>query len=133
MSRNPAALKIAGPYARALFSYAAKYNLIHQLAVDFNNISLNLEKSTELVKVLNSPIVNKETKKQILAKILKSQLNRETFRFLMILIDRDRISLVNSIGILYLELVSNSALVKSIEVFKIWFSFCTLITFSISN
>ena len=38
MSKNPVALKIAAPYARALFSYAIQRNLIHQLTGDFQNL-----------------------------------------------------------------------------------------------
>jgi F-type H+-transporting ATPase subunit delta len=105
MSKNPVALKIAAPYARALFSYAIQRNLIHQLTGDF-----------QLVRYLNNPIVSKQAKKEILAKTIKSKLNGETFKFLMVLINRNRINLVTSVGYLYLELVYGSASIRMVEV-----------------
>ena len=97
MSKNPVALKIAAPYARALFSYAIQRNLIHQLTGDFQNLEDFFNKTPELVRYLNNPIVSKKAKKEILAKTIKSKLNGETFKFLMVLINRNRINLVTSV------------------------------------
>ena len=116
MSKNPVALKIAAPYARALFSYAIQRNLIHQLTGDFQNLEDFFNKTPVLVRYLNNPIVSKKAKKEILAKTIKSKLNGETFKFLMVLINRNRINLVTSVGYLYLELVYGSASIRMVEV-----------------
>ena len=64
-------------------------------------------------------------KEEILTKTLKSQLNSGTFKFLMVLVKRDRINLLSSVIINYLELVYKTASVKMIEV-STAFPFTTL-------
>jgi len=57
------------------------------------------------------------TKKQeILEKTLKSELNTETFKFLLVLVKRDRINLLDSVIDSYLQLVYRLASIKMIEV-----------------
>merc|ERR1712085_12539 len=75
-----------------------------------------LTKTPELSKYLNNPVINVKQKEEILTKTLKSQLNSETFKFLMVLVKRDRINLLSSVIIGYLELVYKTASVKMIEV-----------------
>jgi F-type H+-transporting ATPase subunit delta len=116
MSANPLTAKIAVPYARALFDFSVEKNIMHQITADFQNLDTFLNEASELMDYLNSPVVKKEAKREILAKTLKSQINTETFKFLMVLVDRDRINLLNSIITNYLELVYETASIKMIEV-----------------
>jgi F-type H+-transporting ATPase subunit delta len=116
MSINPLSSKIASPYARALFDFSVEKNIMHQITADFQNLEIFLEKTTELTEYLNNPIVSQEAKREILAKTLKSQLNTETFKFLMVLVNRDRINLLTVIITSYLELVYETASIKTIEV-----------------
>ena len=116
MSANPLSAKIAAPYARALFDFSVKKNIMHQVTADFQNLDTFLTESTELIKYLNSPVVSKQAKCDILEKILKSQVNTETFKFLMVLVDRDRINLLSAVIGTYLELVYETASIKMIEV-----------------
>jgi F-type H+-transporting ATPase subunit delta len=69
-----------------------------------------------LTDYLVSPVVKKEAKREILAKTLKSQINTETFKFLMVLVDRDRINLLSAVIDTYLELVYQTASIKMMEV-----------------
>ena len=117
MSINPLTLKIATPYARALFDFSVKKNIMHQITADFQNLDLFLTEANDLVEYLKSPVVNQQAKRDILAKTVKSKLNTETFKFLMVLVDRNRINLLNIIISSYLELVYQTASVKMIEVF----------------
>jgi F-type H+-transporting ATPase subunit delta len=55
-------------------------------------------------------------KQELLDKALKTQLNQETFKFLSILIKRDRINLIQPIITSYLNLVYELASIKMIEV-----------------
>jgi len=116
MSGNPLASKIAVPYARALFDFSVEKNIMHQITADFQNLEIFLNESEELMKYLSSPIVNTDAKREVLTKTLKSQVNTETFKFLMVLIDRDRINLLKSVITNYLELVYETASIKTIEV-----------------
>ena len=116
MSGNPLTLKIAAPYARALFDFSIEKNIMHQITADFQNLDIFLSENNELTKYLNSPVVNQEAKREILSKTLKSQVNTETFKFLMVLVNRNRINLLNSVIKNYLELVYETASIKMIEV-----------------
>jgi F-type H+-transporting ATPase subunit delta len=116
MSINPLSSKIASPYARALFDFSVEKNIMHQITADFQNLEIFLDKAPELTEYLNNPIVSKEAKREILAKTLKSQVNTETFKFLMVLVNRDRINLLRVIIARYLELVYETASIKTIEV-----------------
>jgi len=116
MSANPLASKIAAPYARALFDFSVERNIMHQITADFQNLEIFLEESPELTEYLNNPIVSKDAKAAVLTKTLQSQVNTETFKFLMVLVNRERINLLNSVISSYLELVYETASIKMIEV-----------------
>ena len=116
MSGNPLASKIATPYARALFDFSVEKNIMHQITADFQNLEVFLNENEELTNYLNNPIVSQDAKSQVLTKILKSQLNTETFKFLMVLVTRDRINLLKSVISNYLELVYDAASIRMIEV-----------------
>jgi len=116
MSANPLASKIAAPYARALFDFSVERNIMHQITADFQNLEIFLEESPELTEYLNNPIVRKDAKAAVLTKTLQSQVNTETFKFLMVLVNRERINLLNSVISSYLELVYETASIKMIEV-----------------
>ena len=116
MTINPLAAKIAAPYARALFDFSVEKNIMHQITADFQNLDIFLNETVELTEYFNNPIVSKEAKREVLTKTLKSQIKTETFKFLMILVNRDRINLLSSIIARYLELVYETASIKMIEV-----------------
>ena len=116
MSANPLTSKIAAPYARALFDFSVEKNIMHQITADFQNLDIFLNETSELIEYLNNPVVSQQAKRDILAKTLKSQVNTETFKFLMVLVDRDRINLLSSVINNYLELVYETASIKMIEV-----------------
>ena len=113
---NPLTSKIAVPYARALFAYSVEKNIMHQITADFQNLEIFLDKTAELTDYLNNPVVRQDAKREILAKTLQSQVNAETFKFLMVLVDRDRINLLKSVIAKYLELVYETASIKMVEV-----------------
>lgn len=116
MSGNPLTSKIAAPYARALFDFSVDKNIMHQITADFQNLEIFLEKTADLTEYLNNPLISQSAKREILTKTLQSQVNTETFKFLMVLVDRDRINLLESIIANYLELVYETASIKMIEV-----------------
>ena len=113
---NPLEAKIAAPYARALYDYSNSQNVTHQVTGDFQNLEVFLKKADNLVDFLNNPIMNAEAKSELITKVLKSQLNDVTLKFLLILVSRNRINLLQSIIDNYLELVYSVASIKMIEV-----------------
>ena len=116
MSVDPLALRIASPYARAIFDFSVEKNIMHQITADFQNLEVFLSETSELTEYLNNPVVSQTAKGEILEKTLKSQVNAETFKFLMVLVKRDRINLLTSVIANYLELVYETASIKMIEV-----------------
>jgi F-type H+-transporting ATPase subunit delta len=116
MNVNPLAARIAIPYARALFDFSVNKNIMHQITADFQNLETFLNENSELTAYLDNPLVSNEAKRNILMKTLKSQLNTETFKFLMVLVDKNRINLLKSVITSYLELVYKTASIKMIEV-----------------
>lgn len=116
MSVNTLSSKIAAPYARALFDFSVEKNIMHQITADFQNLEIFLDEAAELTEYLNNPLVSSDAKGEILTKILQSQVNAETFKFLMVLVKRDRINLLKSVIASYLELVYETASIKTIEV-----------------
>ncbi len=116
MSGNPLASKIATPYARALFDFSVEKNIMHQITADFQNLEIFLNEASELTEYLDNPIVSQNAKREVLTKVLESQVNTETFKFLLVLVNRDRINLLSSIINNYLELVYETASIKMVEV-----------------
>jgi F-type H+-transporting ATPase subunit delta len=116
MSASPLTAKIAAPYARALFDFSVEKNIMHQITADFQNLDIFFSETSELTEYLNNPVVSKEAKREVLTQTLKSQINTETFKFLMVLVERNRINLLSSIINRYLELVYETASIKMIEV-----------------
>ena len=108
MSVNPLASKIATPYARALFDFSVEQNIMHQVTADFQNLEVFLAKTPELTEYLSNPVISLKQKEDILTKTLKSQLNSETFKFLMVLVKRDRVNLLPSVIVNYvIRLIMN--------------------------
>jgi len=116
MSTNPLAAKIAAPYARALYDFSVEQNIMHQITADFQNLEVFLSKTEDLTQYLSNPLVSTEKKREILDKTLKSELNAETFKFLLVLVSRDRINLLSAVIDSYLQLVYRLASIKTIEV-----------------
>ena len=116
MSTNPFAAKIAAPYARALYDFSVEQNIMHQITADFQNLEVFLSKTEDLSEYLSNPVVSTKNKREILEKTLKSELNAETFKFLLVLVSRDRINLLSTVIDSYLQLVYRLASIKTIEV-----------------
>jgi F-type H+-transporting ATPase subunit delta len=113
---NPLESKIAAPYARALYDYSNAQNVTHQVTSDFQNLEVLLAKTQDLVDYLNNPIISSEAKREIVVKILKPQLNEVTFKFILILVSRKRINILQAVIDSYLKLVYMVASIKMIEV-----------------
>lgn len=116
MSNNPLAAKVATPYARALYDFSVDNNLMHQVTADFQNLEVALEENPDLTNYFSNPLVPASQKQEVLNKCFGSELNAETSKFLGVLIERDRINLLQPIITSYLELVYELASIKMIEV-----------------
>ena len=116
MSKNPLALKVATPYARALFDFVNETGTLFEVTSDIQNIQGLIFKSRELFKCLQNPLISSETKLEILIKVVGEKINEETLKFLTTLIKRNRINLLSTIIFSYLELVYKTANSRAFQI-----------------
>ena len=89
--------EVTDPYAQALLSIAQSKNSVDalsQVAADLLNL---LKESDELSAFLASPITDNNAKKAVLSQVLGDEANPQIKNFLMLLVDRGRIYLVEPI------------------------------------
>ena len=116
MTNQGAISKIAQPYAEALLNVAKDLNAIDQTQKDILLISNILSESTELKLLLNNPLITGSLKKDILKKLFINQINDYVLNFLLVLVDRRRISLLSFIIERYLELAYDLKSTKVVEI-----------------
>nr|QCI08539.1 ATP synthase CF1 subunit delta [Spermothamnion repens] len=104
MSSQSIMYKVATPYAEALLELAKAYKMLPNTAKDLSNISMILSNSIDLQKSLSNPLISIIAKKNILEQLFKDQVNDFVLNFLLVLVDRRRIFLLNIVIEKYLEL-----------------------------
>nr|QCI04045.1 ATP synthase CF1 subunit delta [Antithamnionella ternifolia] len=97
--------KIANPYAEALLELSKLNNAIDQASSDLSILSEAISKSTELKLFLSNPLVEANLKKKVLSQLFKDKVNDFILKFLMVLVDRRRISMLHLIIDKYFSLV----------------------------
>nr|ASQ40340.1 ATP synthase CF1 delta subunit [Cyanoptyche gloeocystis] len=97
--------KIVQPYAEALLEIAQTNNLVQVINDDTNLILQALQESDSLQSFLTNPVINNNLKKKVIEDIFEQKINLYTKKFLMLLIDKNRISCLDGIGKKYQELV----------------------------
>nr|YP_010618685.1 ATP synthase CF1 subunit delta [Rhodomelopsis africana]WAX02698.1 ATP synthase CF1 subunit delta [Rhodomelopsis africana] len=105
MSNQSFKEKIAVPYAEALIDHAQSLNLLNEATKDLSLISTVLSESKDLQIILQNPLINSFTKKEILKQLFENQINNFVMNFLLVLVDRQRVSFLHSIIKKYLELI----------------------------
>ena len=96
--------KIAEPYAEALLDLAKSNANLTEITNDMNIISQFLANSNDLKTFLNNPLITKEAKKNVVKDILSEQINAKSLTFLLLLVDRNRINVLDAIIQRFLEL-----------------------------
>jgi F-type H+-transporting ATPase subunit delta len=108
--------KAAVPYAEALLELAKSNDSLKETTNDMNIVSQFLANSSDLKKFLGNPLVTKEAKKNVVKDILGEQIDGSTLKFLLLLVERGRIQILESIAQKFLELSFKQ---ESIEIAKI--------------
>ncbi len=89
--------EVSAPYAQALLSIAKSKNSVdelNQIAGEFLEL---LKGSDELSYFLANPIADKEAKRGVINKVLGDDANQQMKNFMMLLVDKSRIALVQPI------------------------------------
>jgi len=97
MSQKAISAEIVEPYAEALMSVAESGDLVDRITEDVNFLLGLLRESEELRQFLANPITKAETKKGVLQQLAQEQVHAYTLNFLMLLVDRRRIFLLEDI------------------------------------
>ena len=108
--------KVAEPYAEALLDLAKSNDSLKETTNDMNIVSQFLANSSDLKKFLGNPLITKDAKKNVVKDILGEQISGNTLKFLLLLVDRNRIQVLESIAQKFLELSFKQ---ESIEIAKI--------------
>nr|B8HPK0.1 RecName: Full=ATP synthase subunit delta; AltName: Full=ATP synthase F(1) sector subunit delta; AltName: Full=F-type ATPase subunit delta; Short=F-ATPase subunit delta [Cyanothece sp. PCC 7425] len=97
MKQTTVGAEILEPYAEALMSLAQSNNLTGRFGEDVAFILDLLKTSPELQQVLANPFVKPESKKAILRQLVAPQVHDFVLKFLLLLVDRRRIFLLEPI------------------------------------
>jgi len=108
--------KVAEPYAEALLDLAKSNDSLKETTNDMNIVSQFHANSYDLQKFLGNPLITRDAKKNVVKDILGGQISDSTLKFLLLLVDRNRISVLGSIAQKFLELSYKQ---ESIEIAKI--------------
>ncbi len=102
MANNTATAAVSRPYAEALMSLAKSNNVADKFDSDVRSLLNLLKESQPLQNFFANPFIDAEDKKGVISKILSDDTNPIFRNFLMLLVDRRRITLVEDIGQEYL-------------------------------
>ena len=108
--------KVAEPYAEALLELAKSNGSLKETTNDMNIVTQSLANSSDLKKFLGNPLITKDAKKNVVKDIFGEQIDGSTLKFLLLLVDRGRIEVLDSIAQKFLELSYKQ---DSIEIAKI--------------
>lgn len=105
MSSNAMNEQVVQPYAQALMSVARPNNLTEQFGEDARTLINLLRESEQFRNFLANPFVSISDKKAVLGRVVGDNVNPYMRNFLMLLVDRRRIILLEGICQQYLALL----------------------------
>lgn len=97
--------QVVEPYAQALMSVARSQNLSEQFGEDVRSLLNLLRNSEQLRGFLANPFIKAEDKKSVIGQVVGESINPSLRNFLMLLVDRRRIILIEDICQQYLNLL----------------------------
>ncbi len=89
--------RLAAPYAEALLNLAQGQNQLEPIEQELAGIKQLLQTAPELAQVLQKPTIAPERKKNVLRQVLSGQVQPVVLHFLLLLVDRGRIVLLERI------------------------------------
>ncbi|CEI71614.1 MULTISPECIES: F0F1 ATP synthase subunit delta [Romboutsia] len=88
---------VASRYAEALFQVGEETNTTASLNEELVAVVNILKSNEDFFNVLKSPLVGKGEKKDLLKKVFQNQLSENLSNFLKIMIDKDRVSVIEAV------------------------------------
>jgi F-type H+-transporting ATPase subunit delta len=107
---------LARPYAKALFASANEANNIEEMA-DELKIMAGASKSKGVINTIENPVLSRKEIVDILVNLFEDSISKKSQKLLEILSENKRLNLLESIYIIYLDLLEKHNNQNSIEVF----------------
>jgi len=105
MKSDIAIAEIAQPYAQALMSVAESKNQTEEFGEDVRSLLNLLQNSSELQGFIANPFIEADKKKAVINEVVGESTNSNLRNFLMLLVDRRRIFLLEPICEHYITLL----------------------------
>ncbi len=87
---------VGNEYAKAIYELAHENNKTKVFSECFMAVSETAIKNNQFMEIMTSPVINKQEKKDIIKKVYSS-LDEEFIRFLYVIIDHNRFSIIKEI------------------------------------
>ena len=107
--------EIAGPYAKALMSVAEDNNAIDQVGAEVADLLEVLASSKELTDFLMNPLMEPDAKKGVLRQISEGKVSDFLLNFLLLLVDRGRVTFLTPILLRELKQTVLADVVAAVE------------------
>ena len=107
---------LARPYAKALFASANEANNIEEMA-DELKIMAAASKSKGVINTIENPVLSRQEVVDILVNLFEDSISKKSKKLLEILSENKRLNLLESIYIIYQDLLEKHNNQNSIEVF----------------
>ncbi|HDQ25355.1 MAG TPA: ATP synthase F1 subunit delta [bacterium] len=107
---------LPGKYAEALFILARKEGAVERVKNDLGFIRNTIHKNPSFAAVINHPGVAREEKKKIAAAVFEASVARISLNFLMLLIDKKREKIIESVAFLFAEKADESMGIKKLTI-----------------
>ncbi|MDF9867697.1 F-type H+-transporting ATPase subunit delta [Bacilli bacterium PM5-3] len=109
---------VALTYAKALFSLALEENNSDVILDQIKEVKDIALENDDLLKILDSKSIDKETKKQILVKIFDGRIDKSLLNFMKLLVDKSRIHNLISICTEYRKIYLEHNGIKEAKVYS---------------
>ncbi|UCF63799.1 MAG: F0F1 ATP synthase subunit delta [bacterium] len=100
--------RVTRRYAKALFDLAREQNILDQIESDVIQLQKIMAESEEMVALLQSPVIQVSEKRNLVTKIFEDTVNRVTFDFLNLLLQKNREELLSEIISYFLKYLDDS-------------------------
>ena len=98
---------IADRYAQALFEVGEETQTTSELYQELKQLVDILNENKDLYNFLKSPLIGRDDKKNVMKNIFENQLSKNMNNFLKIVIDKDRMSVIEKIKESYKRLLND--------------------------
>jgi len=107
---------LARPYAKALFSSALESKKIDEMASELKNMAL-ASKTDGVINTIENPALSRQDVVNVLVNLFEESISETSKKLLEILAENKRLNLIETIFVIYQELLEEHKEQKSVEVF----------------